>query len=42
MPANGWWVVAHQSPNRLGLIDLNGTIPPRPTSGGTGSPNTDR
>jgi hypothetical protein len=30
MPANRWWVVAHQSPNRLGLIDLNGTIPPRP------------
>jgi Reverse transcriptase (RNA-dependent DNA polymerase)/Group II intron, maturase-specific domain len=27
----GWWVVARQSPNRLGLIDLNGTvIPPRP------------
>ncbi len=27
----GWWVVAHQSPNRLGLIDLNGiVIPPRP------------
>ena len=27
----GWWVVARQSPNRLGLIDLNGTIlAPRP------------
>ncbi len=27
----GWWAVAYQSPNRLGLIDLNGTIiPPRP------------
>jgi RNA-directed DNA polymerase len=27
----GWWVVAHQSPDRLGLIDLNGTIlAPRP------------
>jgi len=27
----GWWVVARQSPNRLGLIDLNGiVIPPRP------------
>ena len=26
----GWWVVARQSPNRLGLIDLNGIIvPPR-------------
>jgi RNA-directed DNA polymerase len=26
----GWWVVARQSPNRLGLIDLNGiVIPPR-------------
>jgi RNA-directed DNA polymerase len=26
----GWWVVARQSPNRLGLIDLNGTVlPPR-------------
>ena len=26
----GWWVVARQSPDRLGLIDLNGTIvPPR-------------
>ena len=28
----GWWVVARQSPDRIGLIDLNGTIvPPRPT-----------
>ena len=27
----GWWVVARQAPNRLGLIDLNGiVIPPRP------------
>ena len=27
----GWWVVACQSPNRLGLIDLNGiVVPPRP------------
>jgi group II intron reverse transcriptase/maturase len=27
----GWWAVAHQSPDRLGLIDLNGIIvPPRP------------
>jgi len=27
----GWWVVARQSPDRLGLIDLNGiVIPPRP------------
>jgi RNA-directed DNA polymerase len=27
----GWWAVAHQSPNRMGLIDLNGTIvAPRP------------
>ena len=27
----GWWVVARQSPNRLGMIDLNGiVIPPRP------------
>jgi group II intron reverse transcriptase/maturase len=27
----GWWVVARQSPNHLGLIDLNGTIiAPRP------------
>jgi hypothetical protein len=27
----GWWVVARQSPNHLGLIDLNGiVIPPRP------------
>jgi RNA-directed DNA polymerase len=26
----GWWVVARQSPDRLGLIDLNGIIvPPR-------------
>jgi RNA-directed DNA polymerase len=26
----GWWVVARQSPNRLGLIDLNGiVVPPR-------------
>jgi group II intron reverse transcriptase/maturase len=26
----GWWVVARQSPNRLGLIDLNGIVaPPR-------------
>jgi hypothetical protein len=26
----GWWVVTRQSPNRLGLIDLNGIIiPPR-------------
>src|SRR3954453_21520682 len=26
----GWWVVPRQSPNRLGLIDLNGIIvPPR-------------
>jgi RNA-directed DNA polymerase len=26
----GWWAVARQSPTRLGLIDLNGTIvPPR-------------
>jgi RNA-directed DNA polymerase len=26
----GWWAVAYQSPNRLGLIDLNGTVvPPR-------------
>jgi len=28
----GWWAVAYQSPNRMGLIDLNGTIvAPRPT-----------
>jgi RNA-directed DNA polymerase len=28
----GWWVAAHRSPNRMGLIDLNGTIvAPRPT-----------
>jgi len=27
----GWWAVAYQSPNRMGLIDLNGTIvAPRP------------
>jgi len=27
----GWWAVARQSPNHLGLIDLNGIIvPPRP------------
>jgi RNA-directed DNA polymerase len=27
----GWWVVARQSPDHLGLIDLNGIIvPPRP------------
>jgi hypothetical protein len=27
----GWWAVIHQSPNRLGLIDLSGTIvAPRP------------
>jgi hypothetical protein len=27
----GWWVAAYQSPNRMGLIDLNGTIvAPRP------------
>ena len=27
----GWWVVVHQT-QRMGLIDLNGTIvPPRPT-----------
>jgi hypothetical protein len=26
----GWWAVARQSPNHIGLIDLNGTvIPPR-------------
>ncbi|MGD1056259.1 MAG: group II intron maturase-specific domain-containing protein [Solirubrobacteraceae bacterium] len=22
----GWWVAVYQSPNRMGLIDLNGTI----------------
>jgi group II intron reverse transcriptase/maturase len=28
----GWWVAAYQSPNRMGLIDLNGTIvAPRPS-----------
>ncbi len=28
----GWWVAAYQSPNRVGLIDLNGTIiAPRPS-----------
>jgi Group II intron, maturase-specific domain len=28
----GWWVAVHQSPNRMGLIALNGTIvAPRPT-----------
>ena len=28
----GWWAVARQSPDRLGLIDLNGTVvPPRPS-----------
>jgi len=28
----GWWAVARQSPDYLGLIDLNGTIvPPRPS-----------
>ena len=28
----GWWAVARQSPNHLGLIDLNGIIvPPRPS-----------
>jgi len=28
----GWWAVVRQSPNHLGLIDLNGTIiAPRPT-----------
>jgi hypothetical protein len=28
----GWWVTVYQSPNRMGLIDLNGTIvAPRPT-----------
>ncbi|MEO8968912.1 MAG: group II intron reverse transcriptase/maturase [Solirubrobacteraceae bacterium] len=27
----GWWVVAHQTPNRMGLINLNGIIAaPRP------------
>jgi RNA-directed DNA polymerase len=27
----GWWAVVHQSPNRMGLIDLSGTvIAPRP------------
>jgi Group II intron, maturase-specific domain len=27
----GWWIVARHSPNRLGLIDLNGiVVPPRP------------
>src|SRR5438477_6325821 len=26
----GWWVIAYQSPNRPGLIDLNGiVVPPR-------------
>ena len=31
----GWWVVAYRSPNRLGLIDLNGIIvAPRPTGRG--------
>ena len=34
----GWWVVARQSPNRLGLIDLNGVvIPPRPHRPRTGN-----
>jgi RNA-directed DNA polymerase len=28
----GWWVAAYQSPSRMGLIDLNGTIvAPRPS-----------
>ncbi|HEY5089728.1 MAG TPA: group II intron maturase-specific domain-containing protein, partial [Polyangia bacterium] len=27
----GWWAVVHQSPDRMGLIDLSGTIvAPRP------------
>ena len=30
-PRYGWWAVVHQSPNRMGLIDLSGTvIAPRP------------
>jgi len=27
----GWWIMVYQSPNRMGLIDVNGTIvAPRP------------
>src|SRR5664280_2181229 len=38
--AFGWWVVAFASPNRLGLIDLNGTVvAPRPFRDWRARPN---
>jgi group II intron reverse transcriptase/maturase len=39
----GWWRVIHQSPDRLGLIDLTGiVVAPRPGRAWKGSPNARR
>ena len=36
----GWWTVFHHSPDRLGLINLNGTVvAPRPNWGWRARPN---
>lgn len=36
----GWWAVAYQSSDRLGLINRNGTVvAPRPNWGPRGKPN---
>ena len=38
----GWWTVVHRLPDRLGLINLNGSVvAPRPTGRGRGDPNAD-
>ncbi len=39
----GWWAVVHRSPDRMGLIDLNGTVrPPRPLRPWRATPNAAR
>jgi group II intron reverse transcriptase/maturase len=39
----GWWSVVHRSPDRMGLIDLDGTvIPPRPFRPWKATPNAVR